>query len=42
MTKRTSEVKFESEREKVFARDKIEQELSFNLKIHQNKHEDSR
>jgi len=38
--KKTSEVKFESEREKVFARDKIEQELSFNLKIHQNKHED--
>jgi chromosome segregation protein len=34
------EQKFESERETVVARDKIEQELIFNLKIHQNKHED--
>ena len=38
--KKTSEVQFESERERVFARDKTEQELLFNLKIHQNKHED--
>ncbi len=38
--KKTSEVQFESEREKVFARDKAEQEFMFNLKIHQNKHED--
>ena len=36
--KKTSEVKFESEREKLFIRDKKEQELLFNLKIHQNKH----
>ena len=38
--KKISEVQFESEREKVFARDKAEQELMFNLKIYQNKHED--
>ena len=38
--KKTSEVQFESEREKVFTRDKTEQELLFKLKIHQTKHED--
>ena len=38
--KNMAEEKFESERQKVFARDKVEQELIFNLKIHQNKHED--
>tara|TARA_B110000261_G_scaffold120541_1_gene134482 strand:- start:65 stop:3568 length:3504 start_codon:yes stop_codon:yes gene_type:complete len=38
--KKISEVQFESERENVFARDKAEQELMFNLKIYQNKHED--
>ena len=35
-----AEERFESERQKVVARDKVEQELIFNLRIHQNRHED--
>jgi len=39
-SKKIAEENYEAERAKVLERDKIEQELIFNLKIYQNKHDD--